>query len=103
MDWVSYGNTDRMIEYMNGLGIKLSPENFPVSSEDGVVAWEMGRAGLGICPMDAAVGAKVPDMERLLPDDLQVSFPIWLVAHRELHTSPKIRLVFDLLADALGG
>jgi len=103
MDWVSYGNTDRMIEYMNGLGIKLSPDNFPVSSEDGVVAWEMGRAGLGICPMDATIGAKVPDMEQLLPDKLEVTFPIWLVAHRELHTSPKIRLVFDLLADALGG
>ncbi len=102
MDWVSYGDTDRMIEYMNGLGIALTPENFPVSSEDGVVAWEMGRAGLGICPMDATVGAKAADMERLLPDDLEVSFPIWLVAHRELHTSPKIRLVFDMLADAFG-
>jgi hypothetical protein len=28
-------------------------------------------------------------------------FPIWLVAHRELNTSRRIRLVFDLLAQDL--
>jgi hypothetical protein len=27
--------------------------------------------------------------------------PFWLCTHRELHTSRKIRVVFDLLADAL--
>lgn len=101
MDWVSYGNTDRMIDYMAGLGITLTPDNFRASSEDGIVTWEMGRAGLGICPMDATVGAAAPDMERILPAELKVTFPIWLVAHRELHTSPKIRLVFDLLAKAI--
>jgi hypothetical protein len=31
-----------------------------------------------------------------------VKFPVWLVTHSELHTSPRIRLVFDLLADLLG-
>ena len=27
--------------------------------------------------------------------------PVWLVTHRELHTSRRIRLLFDMLADAL--
>ena len=27
--------------------------------------------------------------------------PIWLIAHRELHTSRRIRVVFDLLAEEL--
>jgi hypothetical protein len=30
-----------------------------------------------------------------------IKFPIWLTTHRELHTSRRIRLVFDLLADHL--
>ncbi|WP_235000774.1 LysR family transcriptional regulator [Pseudooctadecabacter jejudonensis] len=101
MDWVAYGNIDRMVEYMTGLDIPLTPDNFRTSSADGLVAWEMGRAGLGICPMDESVGAAAPEMEALLPETLQVAFPVWLVAHRELHTSPKIRLVFDMLADAI--
>ncbi len=101
MDWVSYGNTDRMIDYMTGLGLTLTPANFRASSEDGLVAWEMAKAGLGICPIDDVVGSATPGMEKVLPDVLKVAFPIWLVAHRELHTSPKIRLVFDLVAKAL--
>ncbi|MFB3111130.1 MAG: LysR family transcriptional regulator, partial [Gemmatimonadales bacterium] len=28
--------------------------------------------------------------------------PVWLVTHRELHTSRRIRLVFDVLAETLG-
>jgi hypothetical protein len=28
-----------------------------------------------------------------------ITFPVWLTTHRELHTSRRIRLVFDLLAE----
>ncbi len=100
-DWVSYGDAERMIEYLTGMEVHLAPEHFRVSSEDGLVAWEMVKQGLGICPMDTSVGDSVAGLERVLPDELEVRFPIWLVAHRELHTSPKIRLVFDLLAETL--
>ena len=48
------------------------------------------------------IPAKVPGMERLLPDMDPITFPIWLVTHRELHSSARIRLVYDLLADMLG-
>ena len=101
MDWVAYGNVDRMVEYLNAMDLPLNAENFRVSSADGLVAWEMGKAGLGVCPMEAATGDDVSHMERLLPDDLKVTYPVWLVAHREIHTSPKIRLVFDMLGKAL--
>ena len=46
------------------------------------------------------IAALSPDMQRLLPSELEVTFPVWLVTHREIHTSPKIRLVFDMLAEA---
>lgn len=29
-----------------------------------------------------------------------IPFPVWLVSHRELHTSRRVRVAFDLLADA---
>jgi hypothetical protein len=28
--------------------------------------------------------------------------PVWLATHREMHTSRRIRVVFDLLAEDLG-
>ena len=42
-----------------------------------------------------------PGIEKVLPDFSALEFPIWLVTHRELQTSPKIRLVFDELARGL--
>jgi hypothetical protein len=30
-----------------------------------------------------------------------IPVPVWLVSHRELHTSRRIRIVFDLLAEEL--
>lgn len=30
-----------------------------------------------------------------------VTFPVWLTTHRELHTSQRIRVVFDALAEGL--
>ena len=77
------------------------PDAFKVGSENGIVAWELARAGLGICPMDDIVGGRTAGMEVVLKDDLQVTFPIWLVTHREVHASPRIRLVFDIVADAI--
>ena len=101
MDWVGYGNVDRMVEYLTGMGLPMSSEAFRVSSADGLVAWEMGKAGLGVCAMESATGDADQSMERLLPDEMNVTYPVWLVAHREIHTSPKIRLVFDMLGKAL--
>ena len=40
-----------------------------------------------------------PDLELVLPELPPFEVPVWLVTHRELHTSRKIRLVFDLMAD----
>lgn len=101
LDWIGYGDTHRMIAYLEGLGVSLTPDNFRAAAADGLVVWQMAQAGLGICPMDGVVGDATPDMEPVLPDQFNVPFPVWLVAHRELHTNPKIRLVFDLLAKAL--
>ena len=100
-DWVSFGDVDRMVSYMVAMDIPVTPECFRASSENGMVAWELARAGLGICPMDVYHGARAPDMEAIMPADLHVTFPIWLVTHREIHTSPRIRLVYDLLAEAI--
>ena len=40
-------------------------------------------------------------MRRVLPDFAPLMFPIWLVAHRELNTSRRVRVVFDMLAEEL--
>ncbi|WP_299951657.1 hypothetical protein [uncultured Ruegeria sp.] len=47
------------------------------------------------------LGEAEPGIEKVLPDFPSLEFPIWLVTHRELQTSRRIRIVFDLLARGL--
>ncbi|WP_262693295.1 LysR family transcriptional regulator [Kordiimonas aquimaris] len=100
-DFIGFGDNTRMIDALNQMGLKLSKKNFRVGSASGLVAWEMARNGLGIIVMSNNVGDTTHDMERVLPNRDPMLFPIWLTAHRELYTSRRIRLTFDLLADFL--
>ena len=88
-----------MIEYLEPLGIHLSADNFKLGSQNGIVAWEYAKQGFGIAPMSQAVGDATRGVERVLPTMEPIMFPIWLTTHRELHTSRRIRLVFDLLTE----
>ncbi|WP_342078009.1 LysR family transcriptional regulator [Yoonia sp. SS1-5] len=98
-DFVAFGDPTELLGYLTDLGLPITLDNLMIGSEDGLVAWEMARAGLGICIMDQAVAKHYPGMVRILPDMPPVTYPVWLTTHREIHTSPRIRLVFDILAD----
>ena len=100
-DFICYGKPAEMVGYMVPLGIPLTLDNIRLGSASGVVTWAMVRQGLGIAPMADQVAAASPGVERVLPDMEPIVFPVWLTTHRELHTSRRIRLVFDVLADCL--
>ena len=100
-DWVAMGDIARMRAYLEDMGIPLPLEVFRVNSDNSLVAWELAKSGLGIAPMDDEIASLSPQMQKVLPEHLHVTFPLWLVTHREIHTSPRIRLVFDMLAEAL--
>ncbi len=100
-DFIGFGDNARMIETLNQMGLSLALKNFRTGSASGLVAWEMARSGLGLIIMSDKVAIDANDMEHVLPDREPMLFPIWLTAHRELHTSRRIRVVFDLLADFL--
>lgn len=100
-DFIGFADNERLIEALVSFGATLSLKNFRVSSQNGVVSWEMARSGLGITIMADGIAGRTPDMEKILPDNEPFGFPVWLVTHRELHTSRRIRLVYDRLATFL--
>lgn len=105
-EFIGFGEPQQTIDYLKNLDIHLSLQNFKVHCDNGVVSWEMVRAGMGLAFMDSRVIEKFPGLIHVLPELAPIEYPIWLTTHRELHTSQKIRLVFDLLAkripDAMG-
>lgn len=100
-DFIGLDTGGALLKGLNEHGLTLRPENFPIMSENYNVMWGMVTRGLGIGILDAAIGDAEPLVQRVLPDFAPISFPIWLVAHREVNTSRRIRVVFDLLASGL--
>lgn len=89
-----------MVE-MRRHGIDVSEANFPLMTNSGIVAWDWVRGGLGLGFMMKTVADMTPGVVDAWPDFAGVTVPTWLATHRELRTARRIRVVFDLLAEAL--
>ena len=100
-DFVSIDSSGMFLKGLNAMGFHLTECNFPILTENYLVIWELVKHGLGIGILDGSIGDAEPKVTRVLPDLAPLMFPIWLVAHRELNTSRRIRLVFDLLTKEL--
>jgi DNA-binding transcriptional LysR family regulator len=100
-DFVGNADPERLMRPLHNMGIPVRPDRFVMSSASGVIAWELVKAGFGVAMQPEVIGDAEPSTERVLPGLPSLEFPIWLVTHRELQTSRRIRIVFDLLARGL--
>lgn len=94
--------SNRIISYLNKFGFQLTPNNFPLIIDNHLVQWEMVKQGCGIGFMMESIGDAEPLVERVLPRFSAFETESWLIAHRELKTSRKFRVVFDYLSAELG-
>ena len=101
-DFVGFAPLDRLLLRWNQLGLTLTRANFRYLTDNGVVMAEMLRQGLGVGMMPQEFSSLIPELEPVLPSLEPIPVEVWLVSHRELLTSRRIRIVFDLLAGALG-
>ncbi|QDG78605.1 LysR family transcriptional regulator [Labrenzia sp. PHM005] len=101
LDYIGFDNNQELVEYLRAFGLKIKESNVKLGSPSGLISWEYARQGLGLCIMADAIAAKCPEVKPAFDNMEPVYFPIWLVTHRELHTSRRIRLVFDHLAEHL--
>lgn len=100
-DFVNMDRTGGMLKGLNTLGLGLTEANFPLLTESYLVMWELVKQGAAIGILDAEIGDADPGVVRILPDLEPLRFPIWLVAHREVTTSRRIRRVYDFLIEEL--
>jgi len=100
-EFINFDGTDMIIAELNKRGFNLSKKNFPLLTENYIAHWELVKQGLGIGIMPEEIGDAEPKVKRVLKDFPPIEFPIWLTTHRELRTSRRVRIVFDLLAEEL--
>ncbi len=100
-DFIGFNRSGEFIAAMTRFGLTLTQRNFALVSESHLVQWNHVKLGLGIGVMSADIGDAEPEVVRVLPDADAIMVPVWLVTHREVHTSRRVRLVFDLMAEEL--
>jgi len=95
-DFIDFDDTSVYRKHLNDLGFNLTPRNFPVRAESHLVQWELAKSGAGIVTTLEMIGDAEAGLERVLPD-FNMARSMWLVTHRELKTSRRIKMVFDFL------
>lgn len=99
--FVGLSPLERYLPVLAQRGAPLSPEQFRYTAANGVTMLALVRRGLGIGIVPAYAAAASDDLVPVLADQFQVDIPIWVVAHRELKASKRIRIVFDGIVDGL--
>ena len=75
---------------------------FLVTAEEGSLSAAAKALGMTQPTLGRQVTALTPGIECVLPGLSPIPVPFYLTTHRALHTSRRIRVVFNGLADALG-
>lgn len=102
-EFVGFDHTDMLMNGLNALGLSLTPDSFPWVTANQHVQWALVTQGSGIGIMMEEVGDADPRVTRALPDLPAFPVPTWLTSHRDVRTSRRVRVVFDMLAAGLGG
>lgn len=100
-EFIGFDDNQLFLDALNQLGMNLTDHNFPMLCSNHLVQWEMVKQGIGIGVMDSKVGDAEPLVCRVASWFDAFEIEVWLVAHRELNTSRRVRLVFDWLAESL--
>lgn len=100
-DFIGFEHAEQLIEAYNRMGIAVTRDHFRVYSASGSVILALIEQGLGLGLVTRDIAAKRPALEEVLPSLPPIDVPAWLVTHRELHTSRRIRLVFDTIAEVV--
>ncbi|MBN8630897.1 MAG: LysR family transcriptional regulator [Rhodobacterales bacterium] len=100
LDYVGQDRMDQIIRAMGKLGINVDRSFFPVRCDDPLTYVELVRAGCGVGGLLRALGDAEPALERIDLIPGLPSLPVWLAAAPHLRQSPRLRRVWDALANA---
>lgn len=100
-DFIGFETATTLLPFYKDMCFPVTQGNFKIYSESGTAIISLARQGLGIAVLSDNDVSHMYDLERVLPELPPIPIPFWLVTHRELHTSRRIRLVYDHLSAEL--
>jgi DNA-binding transcriptional LysR family regulator len=94
---IGYDQDDSFIRNAARIGEHFVRDDFAFCTDSVLAQIEVIRAGLGVGVMLNYIGEQDPTLERILPEFIAASLPVWVVAHKDVHTNARVRIVFDSL------
>ncbi len=101
MDMVGYDRSDMIVRGMRDMGIAAQRDWFATRCDHHPAYWELVRAGCGIGFAQTNIALATPGITQLFPEIPMPSLPLWLATHESLRNTPRIRRVWDILAQDL--
>lgn len=98
-DLVGYDVETAIIDGMNALGFSVTRDTFKTRCDNNLANWQLIRAGCGIGFGQAQVGRSDPLLHEIELGLPLPTLPVWLTAHEAMRQSPRIRRVWDMLAE----
>lgn len=101
-EFIGFERDQPYLKGIQALGLPVTAANFTLRSANHAVQWQLMKQGFGIGTFPVEMGDAEPGVSRVLPEGPMMTYPVWLVAHREVRTSRRIRIVFDAIASLFG-
>jgi DNA-binding transcriptional LysR family regulator len=98
---IGYDRDDRSFRAVGTVASHILRESFGFCCDNDLAQLAALRAGVGIGGCQENIANRDPDLVRLLADSLTFSLEVWLVMHEDVQGTPRIRRVFDHLAQGL--
>ena len=102
-DFLNFEDSDRLQRRLRDVGLPIAAENFKIVSDDWMIMCDFIRNGLGIGLLPETIGDHDPSLQRVPFEIPPVAVQTWITVHTELHKTPRIRIVYDLLCSELAG
>jgi DNA-binding transcriptional LysR family regulator len=103
IEFISFSRTDHAAPFQKFLiekGYPVNNKSFSIFTDNQLFQIELVKQHLGIGVFSEVYGDSIPELKRAFPSfGPVIQIPLWLVCHRELHTSLRVRRVFDLIVE----
>jgi DNA-binding transcriptional LysR family regulator len=100
---IGFDKETPFIQALRRSGLPLTRDLFALRTDADLAQLAAIRAGFGIGVTQLGIGRRDGDLVALLPGALKFEIEMWLAVHKDLRGNKRMRLLFDHMAEGLGG
>ena len=98
---IGYDRETLVLRSLGPLVQELRRDDFVFRCDNDLAQLAALRAGVGIGGLQENIARRTPELVRLFAEEFSLPLEIWLAAHEDVILTPRVRNMFDVLAEGL--